>query len=213
MRKIYWKSHCYWGGSGNSVEVCWVDAVIKKKQEEASWGRDDFLVLDLNAGHLWKEVHGVKLCIHPFMSFLFNDKTEKPIWVCLFCKLLFSVILEAFHRESLALAASTHDSLSLWRHSVWKRSVWARHQVFFIFLLSSILHQPSLGRSQQMSECDFSWDYWIIGQVCLRPHFMQDWGAFVITDIYISVFFLSFFLFSFKENSTLSMYNWHTQSV
>ena len=29
-----------------------MDAVIKKKQEEASWGRDDFLVLDLNAGHL-----------------------------------------------------------------------------------------------------------------------------------------------------------------
>ena len=64
---------------------------------------------------------------------------------------------------------------------------------FFFFFLSSFLHQPSLGRSQQMSECDFSWDYWIIGQVCFRPHFMQDWGAFIITYIYISVFFLPFF--------------------
>ena len=105
----------------------------------------------------------------------------------------FSIILAASHCESLALAPSTHDSLSLWRHSLWKRRVWARNQVFFFFFLSSILYQPSLGRSQQMSECDFSWDYWIIGQVCFRPHFMQDWGAFIITDIYISVFFLSFF--------------------
>jgi len=29
-----------------------VDAVIEKKQEEPSWGCDDVLVLDLNAGHL-----------------------------------------------------------------------------------------------------------------------------------------------------------------
>lgn len=29
-----------------------MDAVIEKKQEEPSWGCDDVLVLDLNAGHL-----------------------------------------------------------------------------------------------------------------------------------------------------------------
>lgn len=39
-----------------------------------------------------------------------------------------SVILAAAHWTSLALAPSTHDSISLWRHSVWKRRVWARNQ-------------------------------------------------------------------------------------
>lgn len=194
MRKMYWKSHCYWGGSGNPIEVCWVDAVIEKKQEEPAWVVMIFWFLT------WMQV----TCERRFMVWSFVYTLSSPFSSmprqknqsgCVSCKLLLSVILAAFHCQSLALAASTRDSLSLWRHSVWKRRVWARNQVFFFFFsLSSILHQTSLGRSQQMSECDFSWDYWIIGQVCLRPHFMQDWGAFVITDIYISVFFLSFFL-------------------
>lgn len=130
---MYWKSHCYWGGSGNPTEVCWVDAVIEKKHEEPSRGCDDVLVLDLNAGHLWKEVHTVnymvKLGIHLFMSFLFSDKTEEPTWVCL----LQTPLLLSLLPPSLALAPSTHDSISLWRHSVWKRRVWARNQVFFFF--------------------------------------------------------------------------------
>lgn len=212
---MYWKSHCYWGGSGNPTEVCWVDADWKK-HEDSSRGCDDVLVLDLNAGHLWKEVHTVnymvKLGIHPFMSFLLLQWQDRRtnLGVSLLQTPLLLSLLPPTERawllpHQLMTAFPCEDTRC-------GKGGWARNQVFFFFFLDRILHQPSLGRSQQMSECDFSWDYWIIGQVCFRPHFMQDWGAFVITDIYVC-FLFHLFLFSFKENSTLSMHNWHTQYV
>ena len=123
----------------------------------------------------------------------------------------FSIILAASHCESLALAPSTHDSLSLWRHSLWKRRVWARNQVFFFFL-----EQYSTSAISGEVPADV-WMWLFLGLLNHRAGvFQTSFYARLRSFHYywhLHLCFLSFFLFSFKENSTLSMYNWHTQSV
>ena len=98
---------------------------MEREYEEGSWGPDDALVFDLDAGHLGEGAQGVKihhcalrLCTPFYVVSLQRqgrktnpDESRLQTPALLLC-------LAASHDESLAPAPSTHDGISTRRHSV-----------------------------------------------------------------------------------------------